>query len=57
MLAALSSRDSLVVMPTGGSALLQAPALLGDAVAVVVSPLIAMKTGRGLRSAASMQRR
>ncbi|MFP5247088.1 MAG: DNA helicase RecQ [Thermoanaerobaculia bacterium] len=44
MLAALSSRDSLVVMPTGGgkSLCFQAPALLADHVTVVVSPLISL---------------
>jgi ATP-dependent DNA helicase RecQ len=44
MQAALSSRDSLVVLPTGGGKSLcyQAPALLGDSVTVVVSPLISL---------------
>jgi ATP-dependent DNA helicase RecQ len=44
MLAALSSRDSLVVMPTGGGKSLcyQAPAILSDHVTVIVSPLISL---------------
>ena len=42
--AILGGRDSLVVLPTGGgkSLCFQAPALLRDGVAVVVSPLIAL---------------
>src|SRR5262245_9264342 len=44
MTAALESRDSLVVLPTGGgkSICYQAPALLRDGLTVVVSPLISL---------------
>ncbi len=44
MEAIASGRDSLVVLPTGGgkSLCFQAPALLGDGLALVVSPLIAL---------------
>ena len=44
MAAALSSRDSLVVMPTGGGTSLcyQATALLSESPTVVVSPLISL---------------
>jgi ATP-dependent DNA helicase RecQ len=42
--AILAGRDSVVVLPTGGgkSLCFQAPALVGDGLAVVVSPLIAL---------------
>ena len=42
--AVLSGRDSLVVLPTGGgkSLCFQAPALVSDGLAVVVSPLISL---------------
>jgi ATP-dependent DNA helicase RecQ len=44
MAAVLDRRDSLLVLPTGGgkSICFQAPALLTDALAVVVSPLISL---------------
>jgi ATP-dependent DNA helicase RecQ len=44
MEAVLTGRDSLVVLPTGGgkSLCFQAPALVGDGLAIVVSPLIAL---------------
>ncbi len=44
MAAVLDGRDSLVVLPTGGgkSLCFQAPALLRDGLAVVVSPLISL---------------
>jgi len=44
MAAVLAGRDSLVVLPTGGgkSVCFQAPALLRDGLAVVVSPLISL---------------
>jgi ATP-dependent DNA helicase RecQ len=44
MQAILDSRDSLVVLPTGGgkSLCFQAPALVGEGLAIVVSPLIAL---------------
>jgi ATP-dependent DNA helicase RecQ len=42
--AVMAGRDSLVVMPTGGgkSLCFQAPALAGEGLAIVVSPLIAL---------------
>ena len=42
--AALASRDSLVVMPTGGGKSLcyQLPPLIGDTTDVVISPLVAL---------------
>src|SRR6187399_1624665 len=42
--AILAGRDSLVVLPTGGgkSLCFQAPALIRDGLAIVVSPLIAL---------------
>jgi len=44
MEAVLSGRDSLLVLPTGGgkSLCFQAPAMLGEGLAVVVSPLISL---------------
>ena len=44
MRAILDGRDSVVVLPTGGgkSLCFQAPALLGDGLALVVSPLISL---------------
>jgi ATP-dependent DNA helicase RecQ len=42
--AVMASRDSLLVLPTGGgkSLCFQAPALLRDGLAIVVSPLISL---------------
>ncbi len=44
MQAILDARDSLVILPTGGgkSVCFQAPALVGDGLALVVSPLISL---------------
>ena len=63
--AILAGRDSLVVLPTGGgkSLCFQAPALVRDGLAVVVSPLISLMkdqvdtlVGNGVAAAAYPQR-
>jgi ATP-dependent DNA helicase RecQ len=56
--AALDGRDSLVVMPTGGGKSLcyQLPALAGDALTVVVSPLIALISDQHQRLVAAGHR-